>query len=247
MTEALGFFAGIRAVARGARRLLGDGSLRRLAIAPVLVTLLVYVVGLGTAALTVDDLVAAVWSPPEGSWARAGWTVVVALVFVVLAAVMVLLFVALATAIAGPFHERIALRILDELGVERRDVTFLHGLAIDLSWALTFAVPAGALGLVALIPGVGLPFAVASVTIAAIGLAGASAGPAVSATGGGYGARMRLLWARFRYLAGAALVLAATVLVPVLGLLVVPAAVIGLTEGLARAGALGAPAPTARS
>lgn len=239
----LGFFTGVGAVLRGARRLLREPGLRRLAVAPLLVTALVYVLGLGTAAFTADDLLATVWAPPPGGWAQAGWVVVAALVFVVLALVMVLVFVALATAIAGPFHERIALRVLDELSIPRCDVGFLHGLAIDLSWAIGFAVPAGALGLIALLPGVGLPFAVLSVTVAALGLAGAAAGPAVSATGGGLRARGALLVSRFRYLAGAAAVLTVSVLVPILGLVVVPAAVIGLTEDLARAGALGSRAP----
>ncbi len=238
---ALTFTAGIGAVLRGAARLAREPQLRRLAVAPVLLTLAITVLGLVGAALTVDDAVAALWAPPAGRVAHAAWALVVVLVFVVLALLVVLLFVGLATAVAGPFHERLALAVLSSLGVVRRDVGLVHGLAVDLAWALTFTAPAGTLGMIALVPGVGLPFALGSVTIAAVGLASAATGPAVAALGGGYRRRWVVLWRHFRFVAGAALVVAVAVFVPFLGLLVVPAAVVGLTERLARAGVLEAP------
>lgn len=238
---ALTFTGGIGAVVRGAVRLGREPELRRLAVAPVLLTLAITTLGLVGAALTVDDAVAALWAPPAGRVAHAAWAAVVVLVFVALAVLLVLLFVGLATAVAGPFHERLALRVLSRLGVERRDVGFVHGLAVDLAWALTFTAPAGTLGMIALVPGIGLPFAVASVTIASLGLASAALGPAVGALGGGYRRRWAMVWRHLAFVAGAAVVVGLAVIVPVLGLLVVPAAVVGLTERLAQSGALQAP------
>jgi len=230
----MGFLDGAKSVVSGARRLLRDSGLRRWAVAPVFITLVLYALGLATAAATVDDVLARFWAPPEGA-VKILWVAVAALLFVALAAVLVLTFVAIATAISGPFHERIAGVLLDEHNVAKNDVGFVRGLVIDIAWAITFAIPAGGLALGALLFA---PLAVPSLAVASIGLAVSAAGPALNATGHGFGARFVLLRQRFGLLAGAGAVLALALLVPALGLFAIPAAVIGLTERLAVAGAL---------
>lgn len=233
-----GFFTGIGAVFAGLKRIATDGALRNLTLLPLAITIAVYVVIFGAGVFLADDALALIWSQPAEGFLHYLWYVAVAIVLVALVALLIVSFVAGANVIAGPFYEKLAEKILDSHHLSKQKTPLAKGIAREIAWSLTFAIPAMICGLLALIPAVGLVFAGIATLIAVFGLAGSAIGPALSATGQGYGARITLLRRKFALLAGVGVVMSVSMFVPVLGLIAIPSGIVGATEALASSGAL---------
>lgn len=218
---------------------MADRQLRRLTVSPVLLTAVIYTVALALGIFTADDVLARFWAQPAEGWLVFVWWTAAVLVGAILVLLLVLTFLAVTMVIAGPFYERMAELILDQHRVPRTQTSFVRSAARELAWSITFAIPAVIFGVLALIPGVGIAFAVLSLLVAGFGLATTAVGPALSATGKTYGDRLRFTGSSLPLLAGVAVVMSAGVFVPILGLIMIPSAVVGTTGLLARSGRLG--------
>jgi len=229
-----GLFAGVGAVFSGAGRLLKDAKLRKLALIPLGITVAAYLLVLGLAAFYTDDLLATVWQKPD-NWLVYLWYVVVPVIYLALMAILALLFVSIAGVISGPFYEEMVLYVLRDRSVGLAPAGILKGAAYEIGRTLFFLIPALVCGALALLPVIGLPFVVAGALIGWLGLASTAINPALILTGHGFVDQLRFPPRSLLAMLGAGAVVWASLLVPLLGLLAVPAAVVGLTELYARA------------
>jgi CysZ protein len=230
-----GFFSGAFAVFRGAGKIISDAELRKLAVIPLLITGALYFVLLVLAIFFADDLLGYLWpQPPEGAL-RYLWYVLLPFVFAAVLAPFLLLFSSVAEAIGGPFYDRMALRVLSEYSIAGREPGLLRGTVPDFFRSLALAAIGGVCALLGLIPVVGIAFAVAGGVIACIGFAWSAMNSALMVTGLDLGARVRFVFRSFTAMAGIGAVVMASLLVPFLGLLALPAAVVGATDLYARA------------
>lgn len=235
-----GFANGVRAVFSGLRAILGDGALQRLTILPLMITTVLYVAIFAAGYMLSDDVLALLWARPEEGAMLILWYVVQVVVLIAFVAILIVSFVGAANVVAGPFYERLADRILEAHRVPRKPAPLVLNILREIAWSLTFTIPAAICGLLSLLPGVGIGFAVVAAMVAGLGLAGAAIGPALSATGRGYFERLGFFRRGFGMLAGVALVMSVAIFVPLLGLIAIPSAIVGITEVLAKNGALAA-------
>jgi CysZ protein len=234
-----GFFAGARAVFSGLGAIARDRELRRLAMLPLAITIFLYVGGLAAGVLLADDALGLLWAKPESGFGLALWYVAVVALVAALVLVLIVTFLAVVNVVAGPFYEKMAERILRLHQVPISSLPFFPALACEIAWSVTFALPAFLLAALSLIPGIGPLFGVAALGLGGVGLASSAVGPALSATGRGYRARLSFVAGSMRLLAGMGIVMSLAILVPVVGLIAIPSAVAGATELLAKRGALG--------
>ncbi|MFO0727417.1 MAG: EI24 domain-containing protein [Myxococcota bacterium] len=238
MTSAIGLggiTVGARAVLRGLRRVLSEPTLRRLSFLPILLTILLYGGILVLAAYFVGDLVRWVVPQPPSGELRLGWYVLLALAYVGVGVLLVVFFLSAVNLIAGPFYDAIAERILDDKRAPKAPLSFLRALRVEALWSLSLAPIALTLWLLALVPVVGVVFATLEALLLGVALATSAAGPALNATGHGFRDRL-LLWRRAPLLMGGiAVVMGVSALIPVLGLVILPAGVVGATEALSDA------------
>lgn len=229
-----GFFSGAFAVFRGAGKIFADAELRKLTIVPLLITGALYFVLLILAVFFADDVLARLWpQPPEGAL-RYLWYVLLPFVFVAMLAPFALLFSSIAEAIGGPFYDRMALRVLSEYSISGREPGLIRGTVPDFFRSLTLAAIGGACALLALIPVVGIAFAVIGGVLTCIGFAWSAVNSALMVTGLGLRARIAFVAGSFMAMAGIGAVVMASLLVPFLGLLALPSAVVGATDLYAR-------------
>jgi CysZ protein len=225
-----GFFTGIGAVLKGLSRLVREKSLRGLAVAPLLIAIITYVMALVFSGVYVDDLVSTLWAKPEAGYMLYVWYVLVPVVYVALVAVLALMFVSFAGVISGPFYEKMVNQVLSDHGIKSSDPGIIKGTMYEISRSLVFVVPAMLCALMGLIPVVGVPFIIAGTLIGWLGLASMAMNPTLVATKHSLRQQIRFPVQSLGVMLGVGLVLGVSVVVPVLGLLVLPSAVIGVAD-----------------
>lgn len=224
-----GFLGGGFAVVRGAGRLLADRELRKLALLPVVVTGILYVLFVTLAAIYHGDVLALIWSRPD-SWLLYLWYAASIFVFLGMIVLLALVFLPIASVIAGPFYEKLALKILERRSIPGREGGFREGIASALARVLVFAVPAMFFAVLALIPYVGLPFVPLATTFGWLGLAAETSEPTLVAADLPLRGRLRVVFTCFFPMIGAGMVVGLSLLVPLLPLLTLPAAIVGFAE-----------------
>lgn len=229
-----GFLVGAYAVIWGLSRIAADGKLRRLATIPLVLTTVLYLAAIITLVVFSDELFGLLWQQPaEGALLVLWWIAAILLVGVALL-VLVLLFSTVAEAIGGPFYDQMAIRVLHAHGIATREPGFIEGTIPDLFRSLLFVLPAVAFGLLGLLPVVGLVFVVLGTGVAWLGFASGAVNPALLVTE--HKLRDRLAWLRAHFFTslGLGAVVAAAMLMPFLGLVFLPASVVGAAELHAR-------------
>lgn len=223
-----GFLAGAASVFWGLRRMMQDSELRGLAVIPFGLTLLVYA-GLLTAVFFVTP-----WLfeglKPEGGYQLWLWWSAVVIAVIAMLALAAILFTAVVELVGGPFYDKMAVRLLDEQGIGWSDPGFVKGAVPDLLRSLVLAVPAFVCWALGFIPAIGLFFWAIGMLIAWFGLGASAINPALQMTGHQPGQRNRWF---LRYLSttlGVGAVIAASLFIPLLGIISIPAAVIGSTQ-----------------
>jgi CysZ protein len=228
-TGITGFFVGAYSVFWGLLRILRDGGLRKLAILPLILTSFLYAGMVGLLVVFGDDLFDWLWQRPEG-WLVIVWWIALVASIVATIGLMVLLFAAIAEAIGGPFYDKMAIRVLTAHSIESREPGLIEGTVPDVLRSLLFLIPAAICWMIGLIPLVGLPFVALGASIASIGFASAAINPALMVTGHDLGDRMRYVFRFFLGMLGMGAVVSLSMLVPFLGLLSIPASIVGASE-----------------
>lgn len=230
----MGLLVGAYAVVWGLSRIAGDKKLRSLATVPLILTSVLYlltIIGLVTVG---DDLVGLLWAPPDSGWMLAAWWATAILFMGGALLVLVLLFSVIAEAVGGPFYDKMAVRVLESHGIATREPGMIEGTVPDLFRSLLFIPPVIGFGLLGLIPVVGVVFVVLGTGVAWLGLASGAVNPALLVTE--HGVRERLGWLRVHFATalGLGAVVAAAMLMPFLGLVALPASIVGAAELHAR-------------
>ena len=225
-----GFFAGVTAVFSGLRLILGDSSLRKLTIIPIVLTGVLY--GLFVVSLVTfsDDLLGWLWAPPDSSWLiwlwRLAWVAGMLTLFLIAA----LLFSTVGEAVGGPFYEQMAIRILSRHGVSVAPAGFVDGTILDVLRSLIFVIPAAFFAILGLIPGLGLPFALLAAGLAWLGFGSGAVNPALLVTGHRFGARLSYVRQHYSTVLGLGAVVAVSLAIPLLPLLSIPCSIAGATD-----------------
>ena len=225
-----GFFVGVGAVLKGLSRLIREKSLRGLAITPLLISVVVYGLALVFAGFYVDDLVAELWTKPESGYMLYVWYVLVPVVYLALVVVLALMFVSFAGVVSGPFYEKMVTQVLASHGIESADPGIIKGSVYEISRSLVFVVPAVLCAMLGLIPVLGIPFIVVGTLIGWVGLASMAMNPTLVATKHSLRQQVRYPVQSLAVMLGIGTVLGVSLMVPVLGLVVLPAAVIGAAD-----------------
>ncbi len=230
----IGFFIGAYSVVWGLTRIAEDGKLRRLAAVPFGLTVLFYLGALMALFFGSDDLLGLLWARPEdGGWLAVWWMTVVLLIGASLL-VLVLLFTTVAEVVGGFFYDRMAIRILHSHGISTHDPSFLEGTVLDVGRSLLFVFMVLGFSLVGLIPLLGVPFVVLATVVAWLGFASGAVNPALLVTGHRLKDRLRWLGEHRACALGMGAVVATAMLMPFLGLLAIPASIVGASELHAR-------------
>lgn len=225
-----GLMVGAYSVFWGLKRIVRDPDLRRLAVLPLLITIVLYA-GMATSVLLfADDALSELWPYPEEAWMVVFWWVALVVSVVASVGLMVLLFATIAEAVGGPFYDKMAVKILGEHHIETKEPGFIEGTVPDLIRSLLFLIPAFVCWLLGLIPLVGIPFVVLGAIIAWLGFASTAVNPALLVTGNGLGARIRYVFRFFLSMLGIGGVVSLSMLVPLLGLVAIPASIVGASE-----------------
>lgn len=225
---------GAGAVVWGLFRILQDRRLRRLAMIPLLLTGVLYVILTAALLLYAPDIAEYLWETQ--AWARDTWWETGVYWLVVLAAlgaifvVLLLLFTTVVEIVGGPFLDKMAIRILDGHHIESREPGFIAGTIPDIIRSLLFVIPAAICAPLGFIPVIGIVFWAAGSVIAWLGLASAAFNPALLVTGYKLGGRLRFVFSHFFVSAGLGAVVGLSFFVPLLGLLSIPSALVGASE-----------------
>lgn len=227
---ATAFFVGVGTVLSGFGRIVRDRRLRGLAVTPVAITMVCYLLVAVTAGVFTPDLLDSIWARPADGWMVWVWYVLVPIIFLALLVVVSLVFVSLAGVVAGPFYEKMVTVVLAEHGRTAEDVGLVKGTGYELVRAVVYVVPAVVCTLIGLVPGIGLPFVVAGTAIGWVGLASTALNPALIATGAPLGEQLRYPWRSMAAMLGVGAVVGLSLMVPLLGLISIPSAVVGTTD-----------------
>lgn len=225
-----GFFRGALSVPRGLLIISRAPDLRRLALLPILITAVLWLVTVTATAANAQRLLGLVWARPDGGAALVFWYALLPVLFVLAVVGLALLAVTCAGLVAGPFYDRMAASVLRKRGLRVHDSSFVDGALWELARAMVFVIPAVTCAAIGLIPGVGVPFVGLAAGLSWLGLGSTALSPTLLAAGLPFGARLRALVAAAPILAGAGAVIALSLLVPLLGLLSLPCAVVGAAE-----------------
>lgn len=225
-----GFFSGASAVVSGIFRTLSDASLRRLALIPLLITVVIYLAAVTALIVWGDDLLNWAWPKPSEGWLKWLWWIILPVGIALIVVVIALLFGTVAEAVGGPFYDKMAVRVLEESGIAAREPGFFRGTMPDLVRSLLFVAVAVGFGVFSFIPVIGIVFGLVGTAIAWIGLAAAAVNPSLMVTGYGLGGRLRFFLRSKMALAGMGVVIGMALLVPLAGLIAIPGAVVGATR-----------------
>jgi uncharacterized protein involved in cysteine biosynthesis len=230
-----GFFRGARAVVQGSLRVLSDSELRKLALAPVFLTTIAYLVGGVSLFVFGDDLWARLWARPESGWMLPLWYV--ALVVAALAVLVVagLLFATVAEALGGPFYDKLAIKLLSRQQIATKEPGLIAGIVPDLFRSFLFLVPTVVCAVLGLVPGIGLLFGALGFLISSLGLASAAINPALAVTEHGLSQRIGFVMRHPVTMLGLGSVILLSLTIPFLALLTLPGAIVGATDLYAEA------------
>lgn len=220
---------------KGSLRVLADGELRSLALAPILLTSIAYVLGLGTLFIFGDDLWSRVWSRPDSGWLVPLWYGALIVAFLAVLVVAGLLFASIAEALGGPFYDKLAIKLLSRHQIPTKEPGLIAGIVPDLFRSFLFLVPTVLCAILGLIPGIGLAFGALGFLISALGLASAAINPALAVTEHGLGQRLAFVWRHPVTMVGMGAVVLLSLTVPFLALLTLPGSIVGATELYAEA------------
>jgi uncharacterized protein involved in cysteine biosynthesis len=232
---AAGLVGGAWAVAWGLRQLGIDRELRRLALIPLALTLVVYLALGGLVLAFGDDLVATLWPRPAEGGTLLVWYATVGLAMLVLGAVSLLFFGAVVDTLGAPFFDAMAIRVLARRGVSTREPGLLETMLPDLVRSSLFALAGLVLGALALLPGMGLVALSLGAAVSALGRASSAFNPALLVTDHDLKARLAFLRAypaAALGLGGATMLL---LLVPLVGIVAVPSSIVGASALVAAA------------
>ena len=230
----IGFLVGAYAVVWGLSRMVSDARLRRLATVPLVLTAAFYLMSIVALVVLGDDVLGLLWAQPSEGWLLVLWWMGAIMLMGVALLVLVLLFSTLAEAIGGPFYDKMAIRILHGHGIPTREPGLIEGTVPDLFRSLIFVVAVVVFAVFGLVPVVGLVFVVVGTGVAWLGLASGAVNPALLVTE--HKLADRLAWLRNHMFTALGLgsVVAASMLMPFLGLVTLPASIIGASELHAR-------------
>lgn len=225
-----GLLLGFHAVVTGTRRILTDPALRKLAIVPILVTLIAYIALFGASVVYLDDLLALLWERPEGGWLVVAWYAawvasVIAAVFV-----MFLLFATLVEAIGGPFYDKMAAHVLEGHGIATREPGLIAGTVPDLFRSLFLLSLTIVFSVLGFIPVVGLPFSFVAMVLVWFSLAMSAINPMLLVTGHSLGGRLRFARRSLGTTLGVGATISFSLLIPLFGLISIPGGLVGATE-----------------
>ncbi|MCA9554917.1 MAG: EI24 domain-containing protein [Myxococcales bacterium] len=233
-----GFFTGVGAVFWGLSRVLSEPRLRRLALVPLFLTAVLYMVLMALTVWQGPGVVDWIWSSLD--WGREAWWQLVLFYAAVVAGVLgllvllILLFSSVAEAVGGPFYDKMASHVLGTHGIPTKEPGLIEGTVPDLIRSVLFMAPAAVCWILGFIPVVGVAFWVLGGAVVWLGFASAAVNPALSVTGNGLGARVSFVFRFFFTMLGVGGVVAVAMLVPLLGLVAIPASIVGTTELYAR-------------
>jgi uncharacterized protein involved in cysteine biosynthesis len=227
-----GFVDGLRVVPDGFRRLMADRRLTRLAVWPWLLTALGTILGVGAAVWGLGPLLAWVWPVPDPWWGQVLWWVVRVLSSALVVWGAGIAFGALGPVVAGPFYDRLVQVIFQD---HRREVVDLGiGAALlEVGRGLLLGLTALAFAALTWLPGIGVVAGGLAAMFAAWSAGLGACMPALMARGLRRRERGRFVVRRAWWLIGLGAWITAGMLIPFLGWVVVPAAVIGATARLA--------------
>ncbi len=222
-----GFFVGGGAVFWGLRRMLADGKLRGLAVIPLILTTLVYSLLSGGIIFLTPHLLER-FKPDD--WMVYLWWLMVVVLVLGLLALAAILFTAIVELVGGPFYDKMAAYMLDEVGIAWTDPGFVKGAVPDLVRGLVLAIPAALCWGLSLIPVVGVPFWVLGLLLAWFGLGSGALNPSLLMTG--HTGAQRVKWfSRYLWITlGTGAVISLAMFVPFLGLVAIPSAVVGASR-----------------
>lgn len=225
-----GFASGVGAVFAGLSRLLRESRMRRLALVPMAMSVVAYLGAIVSLAIFSDDILGLAWAQPAEGWLLYAWYVLVPIVFLAATVVLLLLFLTVANLVAGPFWEKMALLVLKDYGVPAKDAGLVKGTVFELVRGLCFFFPAVICALIGFIPVVGLPFTIMGTAAVWLGFASWAINPTLIATGHSLKQQLGYVFVSPMVMAGVGTVIGLSLLVPVLGLVSLPSAMIGVTE-----------------
>jgi CysZ protein len=230
-----GLLVGAYAVVWGLTRIAGDKKLRSLALVPLVLTAVLYLLAIIGLVVFGDDVLNLLWAQPDGGGMLVLWWISAILVIGVSLLVLVLLFSVIAEAVGGPFYDKMAVRVLHAHGIETHEPGMIEGTVPDIFRSLLFIPPTVVFGLLGLIPVVGIVFVVLGTGVAWLGLASGAVNPALLVTENNLRSRLGWLREHFFTALGIGGVVAAALLMPFLGLVAIPASIVGASELHARA------------
>lgn len=225
-----GLIVGAYSVLWGLKRIARDPELRRLTIFPLLITLVLYTAMAAGVFFFADDVLSKLWPRPEEGWMIGLWWVALVASIIASIGLMVLFFATIAEAVGGPFYDKMAVKILGEHHIETREPGLIEGTVPDLIRSVMFLVPAFFCWLLGLIPVVGIPFVIVGAIIAWLGFASTAVNPALLVTGNRLGERVRYVFRFFLSMLGIGGVVSLSMLIPLVGLLAIPASIVGASE-----------------
>lgn len=234
-----GFFTGAGSVFWGLSRVLGDTKLRRLAVVPLLLTAVLYLVLMALAVWQGPAVIEWVFDSLSLSrdvwWQAVLFWIAVVVGFLGLLVLLALLFSTVAEAVGGPFYDKMAVRVLDGHGIASKEPGLIEGTVPDIIRSLLFVIPAAICWPLGFLPGIGVAFWVLGGAIVWLGFASAAINPSLIVTGHGLGARVGFVFRYFFTMLGVGAVVALAMLVPLLGLAAIPSSIVGASELFARA------------
>lgn len=230
----LGIFVGAYAVLFGLMRLMDRPALRKLMVVPLMLTGVLYLGALVGVVTLGDDLLGLFWAQPDNPWMLTLWWFGAILLMAVSLLTLALLFTTVAELVGGPYFDKMAVRVLHDHQIATREPGMFEGFVPDLLRSLAFPVGVLVFGLFGLIPVIGLLFVIVGTGIAWLGFASAAINPALAVTEHSVGQRVAWLRQNFMTSLGMGGVVAASMLVPFLGLLAIPASIVGAAELHAR-------------
>lgn len=230
----IGLFVGAYAVVWGLTRIASDKKLRSLATIPLILTVVLYALALVSLFMFSDELLGLLWDQPAEGWLVVAWWLAVVLIIGVALLVLVLLFSTIAEAVGGPFYDKMAIRVLHAHGVSTREPGMIEGTVPDIFRSLMFIPPVVVFGLLGLLPVIGIVFVILGTAVAWLAFASGAVNPALLVTE--HKLRDRIAWLREHLFTalGIGAVVAAAMLMPFLGLVAIPASIVGASELHAR-------------
>ncbi|MBK8014544.1 MAG: EI24 domain-containing protein [Deltaproteobacteria bacterium] len=228
----MGFILGARTVFVGLSRLRADPVLRRLALVPLLITVALYAVTVAALPFVISGLIDWIWVRPTEGLLVYLWYFAAVLVGLVGFAALALLFTTIVELVGGTFYDRMAVRVLENYGLSTREPGWFVGTIPDLFRGLFFL---GVLGVLTVLGWVFPPLFVLGVVVNWLAFSASCVNAALLVTEHGLRDRLKYLLRSFGTMLGVGAVVQLSLLVPLLGLISIPAAVVGAADLFARA------------